>query len=288
MYQTRNIIELLARTLLTYPPPAHHLLSLSHHDFNRHWLRSSASTYSPDGRIFQVEYASKAVENSGTAIGLKVKDGIVLAVEKLVHSKLLVPEANRRIQTIDRHIGLSVLLPLSVVPPQLTAQATAGLLADGRHLANRARDEASSYRESYNSPPPLKANRLGLYVQAYTLYSSVRPFGISSILGAVDKDGPSLYVIEPSGVHFGYNGAAVGKADNLRKQNWRNSSFQSDNTTSPTNIRIYLVHDDAKEKDFELELSWIGDETGGLHLPVPKDLFEEAQSKAKAALEDFE
>lgn len=78
------------------------------------------------------------------------------------------------------------------------------------------------------------ADRLGLYVQAYTLYSSVRPFGISTILGAVDKDGPSLYVVEPSGIFFvssslsspkafkcifyqGYNGAAVGKGRQLAK-----------------------------------------------------------------------
>jgi len=52
--------------------------------------------------------------------------------------------------------------------------------------------------------------------------------------------------------------------------------------------RIYLVHDDAKEKEFELEMSWIGDETNGVHLPVPKELFDEAESKAKAALENFE
>lgn len=53
-------------------------------------------------------------------------------------------------------------------------------------------------------------------------------------------------------------------------------------------ISIYLVHDDAKEKEFELEMSWIGDETNGVHLPVPKELFDEADSKAKAALENFE
>ncbi|TFK43371.1 20S proteasome subunit [Crucibulum laeve] len=237
----------------------------------------SASTYSPDGRIFQVEYANKAVENSGTAIGLRVKDGIVLAVEKLVHSKLLVPNANRRIQTIDRHIGL----------------ATAGLLADGRHLSNRARDEASNYRETYNSPPPLKAvaDRLGLYVQAYTLYSSVRPFGISTILGAVDNSGPSLYVVEPSGVFFGYNGAAVGKGRQLAKtelEKLKLSELSTREAVIEAARIIYLVHDDAKEKDFELEMSWIGDDSGGLHVPVPKDLFDEAEAKAKAALENFE
>ncbi|KAJ2916525.1 hypothetical protein MD484_g3939, partial [Candolleomyces efflorescens] len=220
----------------------------------------SASTYSPDGRIFQVEYAGKAVENSGTAIGLKVKDGVVFAVEKLVHSKLLVPHANRRIQTIDRHIGL----------------ATSGLLADGRHISNRARDEAANYRETYNSPPPLKAvaDRLGF-----------------TILGAVDNKGPSLYVIEPSGVFFGYNGAAVGKGRQLAKtelEKLKLSELSIREAVYEAARIIYLVHDDAKEKDFELEISWIGTESDNLHVHVPDDLLKDAEAKAKAALETFE
>ncbi|KAH9965725.1 20S proteasome subunit [Russula dissimulans] len=237
----------------------------------------SASTYSPDGRIFQVEYANKAVDNSGTAIGLRVKDGVVLAVEKLVHSKLLVPGANRRIQTIDRHIGL----------------AGSGLLADGRHLANRARDEAANYRDNYRQPTALKAlsDRLSLYVQAYTLYSSVRPFGCSTIIGGVDNNGPSIYVIEPSGVFYGYHGAAVGKGRQLAKtelEKLKLSELSTREAVFEAARIIHLVHDDAKEKEFELELSWIGDETNGRHVPVPQDLFEEADRKAKEALENFE
>ncbi|KAF5393938.1 hypothetical protein D9757_000164 [Collybiopsis confluens] len=237
----------------------------------------SASTYSPDGRIFQVEYANKAVENSGTAIGLRVKDGVVLAVEKLVHSKLLIPEANRRIQTLDRHIGLT----------------TAGLLADGRQLANRAREESSNFRDSFKSPATVKyiADRLGSYVQVYTLYSSVRPFGISTIIGGVDQDGPSLFIIEPSGVFFGYHGAAVGKGRQLAKtelEKLKLSELSTRQAVIEAARIIYLVHDDSKEKEFELEMSWIGDETNGLHVPVPKALFAEAEQKAKAALEDFE
>jgi len=101
--------------------------------------------------------------NYRTSIGLRVKDGIVLAVEKLVHSKLLVPESNRRIQTIDRHIGLVRALALfgsKLRSHELTrcvAQATSGLPADARHLAGRARDEATDYRNTYHAPAPLKA-----------------------------------------------------------------------------------------------------------------------------------
>ncbi|CAK5275735.1 unnamed protein product [Mycena citricolor] len=254
----------------------------------------SASTYSPDGRIFQVEYANKAVENSGTAIGMKVKDGIVLAVEKLVHSKLLVPGSNRRIQTIDRHLGM----------------ATAGLPADGRSIANRARDESSNLRENYRSPPTVKvlslaqppqlvtnqlfelrnqslADRMGQFVQMYTLYSSVRPFGVSALLGGVDKDGPALYCIEPSGVFYGYHGAAVGKGRQLAKSELEKLKL-AELTAREAVIEaariIYLVHEDAKEKEFELEMTWVGPETNGLHLAVPKDLFDEAETKAKDAL----
>jgi len=68
----------------------------------------SASQFSPDGRVFQVEYAQKAIENSGTAVGLRGKDGVVFAMEKLVTSKLYEPGANRRLFGIDRHVGMAV------------------------------------------------------------------------------------------------------------------------------------------------------------------------------------
>ncbi|TFK55815.1 N-terminal nucleophile aminohydrolase [Heliocybe sulcata] len=256
----------------------------------------SASTYSPDGRIFQVEYANKAVENSGTIIGLRVKDGVIIAVENLVHSKLLVPGANRRIQTVDRHMGLvrTISLFLLTVHHMSILQASAGFLADGRHIANRAREEAGNHRDTYRSPPSLKtiAGRVGLYIQAYTLYSSVRPFGISTVVGAIDKDGPALYVIEPSGVFYGYHGAAVGKGRQLAKTELEKLNLAEMSTreavTEAARI-IYAVHEDNKEKEFELEMSWIGDETKGLFVPVPKDLKDEAERKAKEAIEgDFE
>jgi 20S proteasome alpha/beta subunit len=66
----------------------------------------SASQFSPDGRVFQIEYAAKAAEISGTAIGLRGKDGCVLAVEKIINSKLHEPDSGRRIFTIENSIGL--------------------------------------------------------------------------------------------------------------------------------------------------------------------------------------
>jgi 20S proteasome subunit alpha 7 len=98
----------------------------------------SSATYSPDGRIFQIEYALKAVENSGTCLGIKTRDGIVLCHEKLVQSKLLRKGANNRIQSVDLHVGF----------------LGAGLLADSRHLASRARDEASNYKDTYGDAIP--------------------------------------------------------------------------------------------------------------------------------------
>ena len=164
----------------------------------------------------------KAVENGGTCIGIRCKEGVVLAVEKIIASKLLKPGANKRIATVDRNVGI----------------VTSGLVPDGRHLTSRARDEASSWRRTYKAPIPTSAlaSRLGGYVQAYTLYSSVRPFGITAIMGGWDSEaelpvdgqvgtgpssgfggekvtedddgekirrgGPGLYMIEPSGLYW--------------------------------------------------------------------------------------
>ena len=129
-------------------------------------------------------------------------------------------------------------------------QVSAGLVPDGRHFVSRARDEASSWRGTYKAPIPIAslANRMGSYVQAYTLYSSVRPFGITAIVGGFDAEtevdvdgavgsgpsvgsggktqgvkegGPYLYMIEPSGMYWGYYGAATARAARRRRRSWR-------------------------------------------------------------------
>ncbi|KAJ3018690.1 hypothetical protein HKX48_002733 [Thoreauomyces humboldtii] len=235
----------------------------------------SASTYSPDGRIFQVEYASKAVENSGTCLGFRCKDGVVLAVEKLVQSKLLVPGSNKRIATADNHIGI----------------ATAGLLADTRHLVNRAREEAQSYRDLYRAPIPAKmiADRVGQYVQAFTLYSSVRPFGVSTILATVDKTGPQMYMIEPSGIYYGFYGCAIGKGRQVAKteiEKLKLTEMTCEQVVMDAARIIHSIHDDVKDKDFELEMSWIRDGPNPKHEFVPKDLHEAAAAAAKASLHE--
>ncbi|WFD17983.1 proteasome endopeptidase complex [Malassezia caprae] len=234
----------------------------------------SASTYSPDGRIFQIEYAVKAVENAGTAIAVRTKDGVVFGVENLVHSKLMVSGSHKRIFGVDRHAALT----------------SAGLIADGKHLASRARDEANNFFDTYKQKAPIKtiAERLALYVQAFTLYSSVRPFGASAIVGGVDAErGPQLYVIEPSGMVLGYHGCAVGKGKQFAKTEIEKLALDElsmEQAVDEVARIIYKAHDDAKDKEFELELSWVG--ADGRHVPVPAELRDEAVRKALQSLDE--
>ncbi|KAF4017528.1 hypothetical protein G4228_009132 [Cervus hanglu yarkandensis] len=236
----------------------------------------SASTFSPDGRVFQVEYAMKAVENSSTAIGIRCKDGVVFGVEKLVLSKLYEEGSNKRLFNVDRHVGMAV----------------AGLLADARSLADIAREEASNFRSNFGYNIPLKhlADRVAMYVHAYTLYSAVRPFGCSFMLGSYSvNDGAQLYMIDPSGVSYGYWGCAIGKARQAAKTEIE--KLQMKEMTCRDVVKevakiIYIVHDEVKDKAFELELSWVGEITNGRHEIVPKDIREEAEKYAKESLKE--
>ncbi|CAP60151.1 uncharacterized protein PODANS_1_4670 [Podospora anserina S mat+] len=267
----------------------------------------SNSIFSPDGRNFQVEYAVKAVENGGTSIGIRCKDGVVLAVEKIVTSKLLKPGANKRIATVDRHLGV----------------VYSGMLPDGRHFVDRARDEARSWRDNFKTPITTSdlASRMGNYLQAHTLYQSVRPFGITAIVGGFDAQeelpvdgqvgsgpscgaggknpdkkygGPFLYMIEPSGLYWGYYGAATGKGRQAAKAELEKLDLTGEGITLEEAVKeaariIYVAHDDSKDKEFELEMSWISGRDGptkGLHQEVPKALREEAERLAKKSLDD--
>eukprot|EP00697_Spironema_sp_BW2_P012948 gnl/Spiro4/29663_TR14553_c0_g1_i1.p1 gnl/Spiro4/29663_TR14553_c0_g1~~gnl/Spiro4/29663_TR14553_c0_g1_i1.p1 ORF type:complete len:265 (+),score=68.58 gnl/Spiro4/29663_TR14553_c0_g1_i1:43-795(+) len=234
----------------------------------------SSTTFSPDGRIFQVEYAAKAVDNSGIAIGIKCRDGIVLAVRKPIISKLMVPASNRRIWNVDLHVGM----------------ASAGFVADSRQIMNRAREEAKNYRSSFGDPipPHILANRMGSYVHVFTLYSSARPFGAGSIFGCIGKDGPELYMVEPSGIYWRYSGCSLGRGKQLAKTEIEKLNLETLTCVNAlrevARITLLAMGDDDRQKETDLEISWICQESNMQHQTVPAALVAEAERIGSASL----
>eukprot|EP01104_Vermistella_antarctica_P020263 TRINITY_DN8606_c0_g1_i1.p1 TRINITY_DN8606_c0_g1~~TRINITY_DN8606_c0_g1_i1.p1 ORF type:complete len:285 (+),score=66.17 TRINITY_DN8606_c0_g1_i1:79-855(+) len=237
----------------------------------------SATTFSPDGRVFQVVYAGKAVENSGSVVGVRCSDGVILAVEKMILNKMLEEGSNRRVHAVSDHIGL----------------AFAGLQADARNLVNRARSEARSYVSSYDEPIPVRilADRLSLYMQAHTLYGSVRPFGVSVVIAGTDRKGPQLFKVDPSGVFYGYFGCAAGKGKQAAQGELEKLDLKSMTCAQAvTEIAkvVHYVHDDVKDKEFELELGWACEASKHRFVRVPKDIHQAAETEAKRLLDDDE
>ncbi|XP_062136236.1 proteasome subunit alpha type-3 [Drosophila sulfurigaster albostrigata] len=233
----------------------------------------SASQFSPDGRVFQIDYASKAVEKSGTVIGIRGINCVVLAVEKIITDQLYEPDAASRIFTIEQNIGMAI----------------AGLMADGNYIADIARQEAANFRGQFQRTIPLKnlCDRVSAYIHAYTLYSAVRPFGLSVIFASwSETEGPQLYKIEPSGTSFGYYACASGKAKQQAKTEMEKFKF-ADMTTDEL-VRsggkiIYQVHDELKDKDFRYEMGIVGKETNGIHLINPESWTQLAVEAGEAA-----
>jgi len=227
-----------------------------------------SSTYSPAGRVFQVEYAGKAVENSGTIVGIRCKDGVVLGVEKIIHSKMLIANTYHRIFTVGPNAGMAI----------------AGVLPDGRQLVNRGREEYQSYKSNFGIEIPGKvlSTRIALFVHAYTEYWHLRPFGVSTLLACYDEhDGPQLYMIDPSGECQKYFAMAIGKGQQAARVELEKLNF-STITCKEAILKlgqiIYSIHDEVKDKPFELELSWVCDASQRKHVLVPANILEEAKA----------
>uniref|UniRef100_A0A7S1P746 Proteasome alpha-type subunits domain-containing protein n=1 Tax=Vitrella brassicaformis TaxID=1169539 RepID=A0A7S1P746_9ALVE len=240
----------------------------------------SVGTYSPDGRVFQVEYAAKAVDNSGTAIGLCCKDGVVLGVEKLLASKMLVPGTNKRIYAIDKHIGMAV----------------AGLVADARQLVKLAREQAEEWKQRWGEPISgmCLSERIAAYVHAYTLNWVYRPHGASILIGSLnpeDGSAPCLYCVEPSGSCSKYFGYALGKGKQAAKteiEKIKPSELTCQEALFHAAKILHQVHDENKDKEYELEVTWICPQSDFIHQQVPPELLQEAEERAKKALEEAE
>ena len=154
------------------------------------------TVFSPDGRLFQVEYAREAVKRGTTSLGVKSKEGIVLLVDKRTTSKLVESKSIEKIFQIDDHIGA----------------ATSGLVADARALIERARMESQFNKITYNEPIRVEslAKKICDMKQMYTQNGGVRPFGSALIIGGVNKNGCKLFETDPSGALIEYKATAIG------------------------------------------------------------------------------
>lgn len=241
----------------------------------------SSTTFSPDGRVFQIEYAGKAVESSGTVLGMRCKDGVVLAVEKSIVSKMLVAGTLRRAHIVDHHATLIVC----------------GLLPDGRVIVNYAREECERYREFYGREIPgrILADRLAHYVHVHTLHWHLRPFGCAILLGVYgpNDSGPELYLVEPSGVCYRYYAVAFGKGKQgarteLEKLTLKDSDgspgLTCEEAVNALARILVRIHDESKDKDYDIEMSWVKQGDKGASL-VPKDIIDKAHETAKAELD---
>ena len=151
--------------------------------------------YSPDGRIYQVEYAIETVKRGTLAIGIQAKDGVVIAVEEKARD-LQVAESTQKIFQVDDHIGV----------------AAAGYIPDARVQVDSARFFAQSNKLTYDEPVEVEtvAKHLADQSHQFTQYSGVRPFGVALIIAGVDQHGNRIFVTDPSGTFVLYSAVAIG------------------------------------------------------------------------------
>ena len=154
------------------------------------------TVFSPDGRLYQVEYAREAVKRGTTAVGIKAKDGVVLIVDKRVSSKLLEASSIEKIFKIDEHIGV----------------ASSGLVGDARALVDRARVECQINRVSYDEPIPVEAlsKKLCDHMQNLTQYGGIRPYGTALLIAGVSDGECRLFETDPSGTLLEYKATGIG------------------------------------------------------------------------------
>ncbi len=155
------------------------------------------TVFSPDGRLFQVEYARESVRRGTATAGLVFKDGVVLVADRrIANPKLAEASSLEKIHQVDEHIGA----------------ATAGLVADARVLVDHARLTAQINRVTYSEPISLEVlvRRICDYKQQYTQFGGVRPFGTALLVGGYDDTGVHLFETDPSGSLTSFKASSIG------------------------------------------------------------------------------
>ncbi|CAB4386850.1 unnamed protein product [Rhizophagus irregularis] len=237
------------------------------------------TVFSPDGHLFQVEYALEAVRKGTCAVGIRGEDCVVLGVEKKSVLKLQDPRTVRKIVTLDDHVCM----------------AFAGLSADARVLVNKARIECQSHRLTVEDP--VSVEYITRYIagiqQKYTQSGGVRPFGISTLIIGFDANDkvPRLYQTDPSGIYSAWKANAIGRSSKTVREflekNYKEGLTKEESIklavksllevvqTGAKNIEIAVMTSDSVVKNLEIE------EVEAIVSEIEKEKEAEAEKKKK-------
>jgi 20S proteasome subunit alpha 7 len=234
------------------------------------------TTLSQEGRIYQLEYAEKAVESGSTCMGIIFSDGVILLSEKIRQSKAIVYGSNPTIYRISPNIEIAIC----------------GLIPDGRNIISRAKLEASSYLKTYgiDISGKILTERLSIYVHAHTCHWSVRPFGCCVLISSFDKDGKyHLFMLENSGNFFEYFSCAHGKGRQFVKAEVEKDNFKIRNLNVNEGLEQALkiiIKSYEGEKETEYDIGIISNESKGKSFLVDKEIVKEKVERIKKEVKE--
>jgi len=212
----------------------------------------TATMFSPEGSLLQVEYAEKAVRRGSASIGLVCSDGVFIIADKRMEDKLVVRKSANKIYEIDAHIIASV----------------AGIISDARVLIERAQVLAQQHRVTFDSPiePELIIKEIANIKQQFTQYGGARPFGVSLMIAGMNGKKPELFASDITGNYLSYHANAIGENDDKIKEKLR-ERYREDLTIKKGVKLVLDIFKELQEKKFSIskfELVYINSENGKL------------------------
>lgn len=198
----------------------------------------TATMFSPEGTILQVEYAQKTVRLGSSSIGMICSDGVLILADKRIKDKLVVEESSNKVYEIDNHI----------------ISSAAGIVSDAKVLVERAQIVAQQHRITYDSPiePELIIKEIAGLKQQFTQYGGARPFGVSMMVAGIKDGQPELFTSDITGNYFSYHANAIGENDEKIKEKLREEYKKELNIKKGAKVALDIFKE-IQGKDFDLE-----------------------------------
>ncbi len=213
----------------------------------------TATMFSPEGHLLQVEYAEKTVRLGISSIGIVCSDGVFIIADKRVTDKLIIPVFASRIHEIDSNIIASI----------------AGITSDGRILIERAQVLAQQHRVTYDSPiePESIIKEISNTKQQFTQYGGARPFGVSMMVAGINQKKPELFTSDVTGNYFSYYANAIGENDEKIREKLREKYTHGLTIKKGVKIALDIFQELKGNKHFDisqLELGYLKSEDSKL------------------------